>query len=133
MSGPTPRQLPRLVVAPLATVGVLAAVLTWEGEHGGSGLLALAVATGGLVLGVLVATQLRRDMERVADHYKAMLKTADDESRRADTANRLKDEFLATLSHELRTPLNSILGWTRLLATGRLDPTHRVRALQAID
>ena len=30
-------------------------------------------------------------------------------------ANRLKDEFLATLSHELRTPLNAILGWTKLL------------------
>ena len=31
-------------------------------------------------------------------------------------ANRIKDEFLATLSHELRTPLNAILGWTQLLA-----------------
>jgi len=30
-------------------------------------------------------------------------------------ANRVKDEFLATLSHELRTPLNAILGWTQLL------------------
>ena len=34
-------------------------------------------------------------------------------------ANRVKDEFLATLSHELRTPLNAILGWTQLL---RLQP-----------
>ena len=30
-------------------------------------------------------------------------------------ANRLKDEFLATLSHELRTPLNAVLGWARVL------------------
>lgn len=30
-------------------------------------------------------------------------------------ANRLKDQFLATLSHELRTPLNAMLGWTELL------------------
>jgi len=36
-------------------------------------------------------------------------------------ANRMKDEFLATLSHELRTPLNAILGWTQLLATERLN------------
>jgi GAF domain-containing protein len=31
-------------------------------------------------------------------------------------ANRLKDEFLATLSHELRTPLTAIKGWVELLA-----------------
>jgi len=31
-------------------------------------------------------------------------------------ANRLKDEFLATLSHELRTPLTAIKGWVDILA-----------------
>ncbi len=33
----------------------------------------------------------------------------------AETANRTKDEFLATVSHELRNPLNAILGWSKLL------------------
>jgi signal transduction histidine kinase len=35
-------------------------------------------------------------------------------------ANRLKDEFLATLSHELRTPLTAIKGWVELLAENEL-------------
>ena len=48
-------------------------------------------------------------------------------------ANRIKDEFLATLSHELRTPLNAIVGWTRLLRTGRLDQRTSARALETID
>ena len=48
-------------------------------------------------------------------------------------ANRIKDEFLATLSHELRTPLNAILGWTRMLRTGRLDERTGERALETIE
>jgi PAS domain S-box-containing protein len=51
----------------------------------------------------------------------------------AETANRLKDEFLATLSHELRTPLNSMLGWTQLLQTRKFDEATTTRALKTID
>lgn len=39
----------------------------------------------------------------------------------AETANRIKDEFLAVLSHELRSPLNPILGWSKILQTRQLD------------
>jgi PAS domain S-box-containing protein len=51
----------------------------------------------------------------------------------AEVANRVKDEFLAVLSHELRSPLNPILGWTRLLQTGKLDATRQIEALKTIE
>ncbi|HYP02110.1 MAG TPA: ATP-binding protein [Pyrinomonadaceae bacterium] len=53
--------------------------------------------------------------------------------REAQEANRLKDEFLATLSHELRTPLTSILGWTNLLRSVKFDEVTSVRALETIE
>ncbi len=48
-------------------------------------------------------------------------------------ANRLKDEFLATLSHELRTPLNAVLGYVRMLRTGALPDSRRAAALDTIE
>jgi PAS domain S-box-containing protein len=51
----------------------------------------------------------------------------------AEQANRLKDEFLATLSHELRTPLNAVIGWSRMLNSGRLDSDSSKHALEVIE
>src|SRR5687768_1648457 len=51
----------------------------------------------------------------------------------AEKANRLKDEFLATLSHELRTPLNAVIGWSRMLKSSRLDPESAEHAIDVIE
>ncbi|MBH8551555.1 response regulator [Nostocaceae cyanobacterium CENA357] len=51
----------------------------------------------------------------------------------AEAANRMKDEFLAVLSHELRTPLTSMLGWSKILRSKKLDETATNRALEAIE
>jgi PAS domain S-box-containing protein len=51
----------------------------------------------------------------------------------AESANQLKDQFLATLSHELRTPLNAILGYARMLQTNSIAPEKRGRAIDVIE
>jgi len=48
-------------------------------------------------------------------------------------ANRLKDEFLATISHELRTPLGAILTWTRLLRRADLEVATLERGIDVIE
>ena len=51
----------------------------------------------------------------------------------AETANRVKDEFLSNLSHELRNPLNTMLGWAQLLRARTLDEATVDRALEVIE
>jgi two-component system, chemotaxis family, CheB/CheR fusion protein len=51
----------------------------------------------------------------------------------AETANRIKDEFLSILSHELRNPLNSLVGWAQLLRRQKIDRNKIDRGLEAIE
>jgi PAS domain S-box-containing protein len=53
--------------------------------------------------------------------------------RAAESANQLKDQFLATLSHELRTPLNAILGYARMLQSNTIPADKRPKAIDVIE
>ena len=51
----------------------------------------------------------------------------EEQYRRVQEANRLKDEFLANMSHELRTPLNAIIGFTEMMYDGEADDEPQMR------
>jgi PAS domain S-box-containing protein len=73
--------------------------------------------------------------KRTEEERRELLASEQEARRRAEEANRIKDEFLSTVSHELRTPLNAILGWAWLLTSGNLDKDREAtrRAVGAIE
>ncbi|HKO21251.1 MAG TPA: response regulator, partial [Candidatus Eisenbacteria bacterium] len=72
----------------------------------------------------------RRRLERVRAELLERERAA---RAQAEEANLAKDDFLATLSHELRTPLNAMLGWVRVLQSGKSDEATAARGLDAIE
>ncbi len=89
-------------------------------------LMKLAIAVGGQVGQFTKRKQAEEERKELLERERSARSDA-------EKANRLKDEFLATLSHELRTPLNAVIGWARMLSTGRLDRENSKHALEVIE
>jgi signal transduction histidine kinase/DNA-binding response OmpR family regulator len=73
------------------------------------------------------------ERKRAENERAEMLARAQAAQAEAEEANRLKDEFLATISHELRAPLNAMLGWVTLVREGRLEGESKERALEIVE
>jgi PAS domain S-box-containing protein len=87
----------------------------------------------GRIIGISNITRDISVQKRSEERERQALLQAQEARRQAEEANRAKDEFLATISHELRTPMTAILGWSRILASGTLDPDRQRQALETID
>jgi signal transduction histidine kinase/CheY-like chemotaxis protein len=90
--------------------------------------LARDFAEAAAILSERAADRARTEQERAR-----LLARAETARAEAEVANRTKDEFLATVSHELRTPLTAVLGWARMLRSGRLGAEAITRGLEVID
>jgi signal transduction histidine kinase/ActR/RegA family two-component response regulator len=73
------------------------------------------------------------ELQRSEEARGQLLVRAERARNEAEAANRIKDEFLATLSHELRTPLTSLLGWSSVLREAKRDEKILNQGLEAID
>jgi PAS domain S-box-containing protein len=87
----------------------------------------------GRIIGVVLVFRDITERKRAEVEREQLLERAQAAQYEAEQANRLKDEFLATASHELRTPLTAVVGWSRMLRSGKLDQDTRAQALEAIE
>ncbi|AUX41619.1 two-component hybrid sensor and regulator [Sorangium cellulosum] len=87
----------------------------------------------GAIAGVVTSFFDVTARRRAEEERQSLLSAAQAARREAEAASQLKDEFLATMSHELRTPLTAVLGWIRMLRTGKLSEDRREKALETVE
>jgi PAS domain S-box-containing protein len=92
---------------------------------------------------IIGASKIARDIslqKKAASRETELLKESQEARRQAEIARRhaeeanlAKDEFLAIVSHELRTPITAILGWTRMLSSGKINAEQQKNAFEVLD
>src|SRR5262249_36895333 len=73
------------------------------------------------------------ERKRAEEERERLLRQEKEAREDAQTASRMKEEFLAPIPHELRTPLTAVLGWASMLNRGLLSPFQPRHALEVIE